>query len=375
MRLLITAYTAVLFCCLPLGFNGLLSFGQDADAKQDEAAPAETTETAAQQDETKQAEEKSSSAFDDFYKQWQEKDAKLKELADKFQAEEDQEARAKLKLEYADLVGEAKVLAFELRKVGLETYISAPNENEQVTRFLVGAIVNDIRFARYDDAMEIADALTKGGADTKHFYALRDANRLSLLDLKIVDEIIRRHEEAIADDLPRVRLETSQGNIELELFENEAPGTVGNFVSLVGNGYYNGLKFHRVIDGFVAQGGDPKGDGSGGPGYKIKDETDAPNARQHFRGYLSMANSGPDTGGSQFFIVYSTQRTQQLNGKHTVFGRVISGLDVADKLTRVNAADPETKGNKPDVIIKAEMVRKRDHEYLPNKVEGSESEE
>jgi cyclophilin family peptidyl-prolyl cis-trans isomerase len=240
---------------------------------------------------------------------------------------------------------------------------------------LIGAIINDISFGRYDDALEIAGVLIDGRADAKHFYALRDSSRLSLLDQKKVDEIIRRYDEAIADDLPRVRLETSKGVIDVELFENEAPGTVGNFVSLVEKGFYNGVKFHRVIDGFVAQGGDPKGDGTGGPGYKIKDETNRLNARQHFRGYLSMANSGPNSGGSQFFIIYSAARTSHLNGKHTVFGRVISGMDVVDKLTRVDSSDPETKNNQPDVIVKAEVLRKREHAYAPDKVAGSEETE
>lgn len=157
-----------------------------------------------------------------------------------------------------------------------------------------------------------------------------------------------RAREARTDDLPRVRLTTSKGEIDIELFENEAPNTVGNFVELVGRKFYDGLSFHRVIPNFMAQGGDPKGDGSGGPGYTFKDEL-GKGHRLHFRGSLSMANSGPHTNGSQFFITHLPP--EWLNGKHTVFGRVIKGLEVADRLRQ------------GDVIVKAEVLRKRDHEY------------
>ena len=114
-----------------------------------------------------------------------------------------------------------------------------------------------------------------------------------------------RDAEAKANDLPRVLLKTSAGDIELELFENEAPNTVLNFISLVDKGFYNGLKFHRVLPGFMAQGGDPKGDGTGGPGYTIPDECKRPDHRLHFRGSLSMAHSAePESGGSQFFLTF-----------------------------------------------------------------------
>ena len=107
----------------------------------------------------------------------------------------------------------------------------------------------------------------------------------------------------------------------------EAPGTVQNFVDLINKGFYNGLRFHRVIPGFVAQGGCPNGNGTGGPGYTIKDEL-VGNPHKHERGALSMAHRGPNTGGSQFFIVYEPQ--PHLDGVHTVFGKVIEGMDVVD---------------------------------------------
>ncbi len=125
-------------------------------------------------------------------------------------------------------------------------------------------------------------------------------------------------------------IETDKGNIELVLFDKEAPGTVQNFEKLANSGFYNGLKFHRVIPGFVIQGGCPKGDGTGGPGYTIKCECYQPNARRHTKGALSMAHAGKDTGGSQFFITHAPQ--PHLDGKHTVFGQVEKGMDVVLKI-------------------------------------------
>jgi cyclophilin family peptidyl-prolyl cis-trans isomerase len=173
-----------------------------------------------------------------------------------------------------------------------------------------------------------------------------------------------REKEAKADDLPRVKLETSKGAITIELFENEAPNTVASFISLVEKGFYNGIVFHRVLPHFMAQGGDPTGTGGGGPGYRIKDEFN--NARMHFRGSLSMANAGPNTNGSQFFLTF--RPTPHLNGRHTVFGRVIEGFDVLPKITRIDPENPT--GAQPDKIVKATVIRKRDHEYKPETMPG-----
>ena len=176
-----------------------------------------------------------------------------------------------------------------------------------------------------------------------------------------------REQEAKADDLPRVKLQTSQGDMTIELFENEAPETVGNFVSLVENGFYDGVNFHRVLQGFMAQTGDPKGDGSGGPGYNIYCECHRDDHRKHFRGTLSMAHAGRDTGGSQFFLTFVP--TPHLNAKHTAFGRVIEGLDVLSKIKRIDPSKPgEAKRIEPDKILKAEVIRKRGHKYVPHKV-------
>ncbi len=126
----------------------------------------------------------------------------------------------------------------------------------------------------------------------------------------------------------RATIETDKGNIKLELYPKEAPKTVNNFVFLARDGFYDGLTFHRVISGAFAQAGDPLGDGSGGPGYAFEDE---PNSLVHLEGTVSMANRGANTNGSQFFICYTAQ--PQLDGLHTIFGKVVEGMDVLAKLT------------------------------------------
>lgn len=127
----------------------------------------------------------------------------------------------------------------------------------------------------------------------------------------------------------RAVMETSRGTIELELYAQFAPKTVNNFVFLARQGFYDGLTFHRVIRNFMIQGGDPTGTGSGGPGYKFEDEF-VGNPLQHETGVISMANAGKNTNGSQFFITHGPQ--PHLNGKHTVFGKVISGQDVVNAI-------------------------------------------
>ncbi|MDO9334015.1 MAG: peptidylprolyl isomerase [Dehalococcoidales bacterium] len=124
-------------------------------------------------------------------------------------------------------------------------------------------------------------------------------------------------------------METSKGNMVLELFAKDVPRTVNNFVFLAREGYYDNTIFHRVIAGFMAQGGDPTGTGTGGPGYKFADEF---TSHTHVTGTLSMANAGPNTNGSQFFICFAPQ--PHLNGKHTVFGQLIEGMDVLNKIVQ-----------------------------------------
>jgi peptidyl-prolyl cis-trans isomerase B (cyclophilin B) len=128
----------------------------------------------------------------------------------------------------------------------------------------------------------------------------------------------------------RATIKTNRGDIELDLFAADTPKTVNNFVFLARDKYYDGLTFHRVINNFMVQGGCPNGDGRGGPGYRFEDETRGNSRQKHLTGSLSMANAGPNTNGSQFFICHGPQ--PHLDGKHTVFGQVTTGQDVVDSL-------------------------------------------
>jgi peptidyl-prolyl cis-trans isomerase B (cyclophilin B) len=131
--------------------------------------------------------------------------------------------------------------------------------------------------------------------------------------------------------MKKAKIETEKGTMVAELYEDDAPKTVENFVSLIQKGFYDGLAFHRVIPNFVVQGGCPKGDGTGGPGYSINCELDGQKQR-HERGVLSMAHAGRNTGGSQFFICHNRENTAHLDRNHTVFGKVIENVDVIDLL-------------------------------------------
>ena len=304
-------------------------------------------------------------------------------------------------------VGSAGAVAAGLEAAGLKAYVEAPNEDPQLTRFLVKLADDAIQHDDYPAAQRITDALIAGQCPEKQLYdaaaisafVLNDYDKAEMYfklakdsgvlssygkelepnvkthkDLWAKEKAIREA-EAKTDDLPRVKLQTTKGDIVIELFENEAPETVGNFISLVegkdGKGFYDGTIFHRVLKNFMAQGGDPTGTGKGGPGYEIFCECypkpGQPDYRRHFQGSLSMAHAGRDTGGSQFFLTF--RPTPHLDGKHTCFGRVIEGMDVLAKLERVEPDNPKTSGAESDKIIKAEVVRKRpNHEYKPHKV-------
>ncbi|MBN1329849.1 MAG: peptidylprolyl isomerase [Candidatus Heimdallarchaeota archaeon] len=155
--------------------------------------------------------------------------------------------------------------------------------------------------------------------------------------------------------MTNVILETSKGVIELEMFDEETPNTVKNFVSLVEKGFYNGLTFHRVITDFVIQGGCPLGTGTGGPGYKIPCETRAPK-QVHNEGALSMAHAGPNTGGSQFFVVLNANNCKHLNGVHTVFGQTIKGLDVVKSIRQGDKIIKATATNVSEKIAKSDLI-------------------
>lgn len=327
---------------------------------------------------------------------WAKLEREVQAIAEKYKAAAEMEEREALKKEYEAIVATAPKILSGLRQGAVALYTEAPNKDPEVTKTLVRLLSDDVRRDDYEAALKIARLMIDNKTESMEVYNaagvaaygsddfanaekwLTIAEESGTLDrngqqcladaaeaqARFAIETKLREKESKADDLPRVKLETNRGILIIELFENEAPETVGNFIHLVEKGFYDGLTFHRVLPGFMAQGGDPEGTGSGGPGYTIYDEVKKPNYRRHFRGSLSMAKTAlPDTGGSQFFLTFRS--TPHLDGKHTAFGRVIEGQDVLPKIQR-RQPDSTTP---PDKIIKAEVVRKRDHKYEPHKVE------
>lgn len=175
-------------------------------------------------------------------------------------------------------------------------------------------------------------------------------------------------------DTPLATLETELGSITVELFEDEAPNTVANFVSLAEAGYYDGTRFHRVIRGFMMQGGDPNSRaddhaqwGMGGPGWHIADEFGQGRHRHDGAGVLSMANSGPNTGGSQFFITFGP--ASHLDGRHTIFGQVVRGLDVVHRFEAIGSDSHKGRDQQSfPKLISVRVERKRPHAYAPEKL-------
>jgi cyclophilin family peptidyl-prolyl cis-trans isomerase len=334
-------------------------------------------------------------SFDALFKDWKSMLARMRTLQEKYQVASGSE-RTAIETEFDALRKQGQAMAPRLLAAAEEAYLANPKANPEIGDFLMAKVADDVRGENYEEARRVGEILLDKGYEEKALlaflgmaeYATNDfadakkhlteadaAGKLRLVKpaaeaLRSVDTKAAQWEqeekiraaEAKADDLPRVKLTTSKGDIVIELFENEAPNAVANFISLVQKGFYNGLKFHRVIPGFMAQGGDPKGDGSGGPGYTIDCECVLEDHRNHFRGTLSMAHAGPNTGGSQFFLTFVP--TPHLDGKHTAFGRVIEGMDVLSKLQRT---EETSKVGPPDQILKAEVLRKRNHEYVPKK--------
>ncbi|TWT39060.1 peptidylprolyl isomerase [Blastopirellula retiformator] len=383
-----------------------------------EAAPAETPakpemkQPAAEKpaDEKPSAEEKpkaepgeKAAIFNKKFAEWKTLLAKLRGLQEDYRLA-DEDKLVAIHKEYDQALDQGEVLMEEIKQAAIDAFEEAPGSNADAINFMIlsgndaqkkdkneeaykigrsliehgienGPIYSmTIRAAfgadRFDDAVEVTEMAVKykkssGDEDfAPSEEALGEANASAVYREFWKKEQEIRAKEAEADDLPRVKLTTDHGDIIIELFENEAPQTVANFISLVNKGFYDGLSFHRVLENFMAQGGDPKGDGTGGPGYHIYCECYKPNFRRHFSGTLSMAHAGRDTGGSQFFITF--RPTPGLDGKHTAFGRVIEGMDV---VTDIQRRDPEAlDAATPEKIIKAEVIRDRGHEYKPAKV-------
>ena len=401
-----------------------ITFSVTPIAAQEQAArPAVTTAPATAAQATTDAAQ-TKAAFTRAFDEYKSAMRDIEQLRIKYQTA-DEATRKKINTELSGNVAHAHSLVNVMVEAALAAYRAAPNTDSQITDLLkaiaryntVGRPVEGDQTAidggdQFEKALPIVKALVDGGSADRNVllwgfvaafatgdYELaekylaqaqtakpveehgqdKDPTHKSLVELvSIFAPIVAEHRklweqesairaaEAKADDLPRVKLTTNKGEITLELFENEAPQSVANFLTLVKQGYYDGSPFHRVLPTFMAQGGAKTEKGEGGPGYVIRCECHQPNARMHFRGSLSMAHAGRDTGNSQFFLTF--RPTPHLDGKHTAFGRVIEGMEVLGDLQRRDPTQPNQPP--PDQIIKAEVLRDRGHEYKFEKLPG-----
>ncbi len=331
-------------------------------------------------------------------------DGKLQSLLTEYQTAKP-ERKDQIQAEYDKLLKEGEPARKNLINAAIDAFNEAPYDNFIAAEFCISMIQYENARDNYEVAFKLADAVLsrpEGLTDqagnlyvmaadaafgcmefdkAEQWYAKAVSlkaqlppeamNRRSMIpELKKLwaEEQAVRAEDAKADNLPRVLIRTNKGDITLELFEDQAPNSVANFISLVKKGFYKDVPFHRVLPGFMAQGGDPSGTGGGGPGYSIDCECypkpGQPVPRKHFRGSISMANAGPNTNGSQFFLMF--QPVTHLNGLHTVFGRVIDGMDVLADIQRINPED-EVIMDQPDRIVEAKVLRDRGHVYEPVK--------
>ena len=338
------------------------------------------------------------------FEQWRGVLADLSSLRVEYRSA-DSRRRTDIEKQWKELIGKATALQDQLIQTAQQAFVEAPNADPKVTDLLLGVLTDWYERDDYEKMFPLGKLLMDNKCENKQVAMLAGiaafcvnefglaetwleqaksyieagkrgdkAVQVAAMDLGNIPytkdawakEKQLREAEAKADNLPRVLLKTSQGDIELELFENEAPNSVANFISLVEKGFYNGLTFHRVLPGFMAQGGCPKGDGTGDDGYKIAAEFPRPDHRFHFRGSLAMARSqDPDSAGTQFYMMFAPAKS--LDGGYTVFGRILNGYDVLAKLKRRDPDKPDAPS--PDKILEAKVIRKRSHEYVPKKVE------
>jgi len=351
--------------------------------------------------------------FDQIFGEWQTFLEDLRQLREEYAAA-GPARQEELQERYNEQVKKGFAMESELIDAAVVASVKEPEENEDLTLFLTDIARVLTMMEEYEDALKMSQILIDNRLSDYALYYLAAVagyavgefdlaerhlqviaeNRPRMVDKNqpmegIIAECANnlayhkaawereralREQETVDGDLPRVVLVTERGEVELELFENEAPNTVANFISLVEKGFYDGLTFHRVVPQSGAQGGCPEGDGNGGPEYTIRCECWQPNLRLHFRGSLSMANEGRDKGGSQFQILFRPFR--DFDGRHTVFGRVVRGMKVIGRLQR---RDPTPLNAKTlpegDKILEAKVVRKRNHPYAPKIIPDEEPDE
>ncbi len=373
---------------------------------------------------------KERAVFDSMLEEWKPILQKMMDLRNEYrEPKTTEERRSECLREFNELRKQAQSKNIELMDQAIVCILKYPQENHDLDAFILNVLREYRRIDLYDEALDVCKKLlskdvkndeivetiaycslfandfetaAKYGPKLKDLQWRRKSDfDYSQSPFKNLDywtqewkrESELRRQEEIRGDLPHVVLLTTRGEIEIELFENQAPNTVANFIFLVEKGFYTNLDFHRVIHHEMAQGGgsellrtETNLDGTlkkrqnqdVGPGYAIPDELNE-NSRKHFRGTVSMANAGPNTAGSQFFICY--QPCREYDGKYTAFGRVVRGMDIVSFFLERQPYDPTEKledemelekrvfeypgCEMPDKILSAKVTRKRSHPYSP----------
>jgi cyclophilin family peptidyl-prolyl cis-trans isomerase len=298
-------------------------------------------------------------------------------------------------LAYDTLLEQGNELLRQFSAASVAAYEADPT-NTEAERYLQTMIEHTLAADRYEDVLRMTQAVIAHGKPDAKLYEQAALASLEIGDLdaaermfaeceklgalsddakqkretipewreKLAREAKLREAEAQADNLPRVTLVTTKGDIVLELYEDQAPNTVANFVALAERKFYNGLEFFRVENGFAAVAGCPLNRGTGGPGHEIVCETDRDDRRPALRGTISMVNAGRGRCGSPFFIALASSGVRNSEAGNPVFGRVIAGMDVVERLRRV---DPDTtsKDFPRERVLDTRIERRRDHEYLP----------
>jgi len=397
---------------------GVLAFAQDSAPTSPPQGP-----TQAEMEETMQLTEAdaaklgpANAAYHAAFLDWRELLKQLRALKEEYQQAKP-DRMIEIQKQYTEKVEEGTKKQPKLTELAFNAFEETPYKNPYVFTYIFGLVDWESGRENYEKAVELFQKMEKHGIPETHtilypivglaavksmqyeladkwleiaqseklperddtyleFYLTRiddevQSNRRMLAAAKMVranwekELEIRQKEEAETDPAkqnPRVLLKTNKGDIVLELFEDDAPNTVASFISLVNKGFYKDIVFHRVLPNFMAQGGDPTGTGGGGPGYVFDCECYKADYRRHFRGSISMANAGPNTNGSQFFLTFVP--TMMLDGRHTVFGRIVEGIEVLSDITRIDP-DKEEDQSEPDKILEAKVLRSRPHEYVP----------
>ncbi|MGE0538350.1 MAG: peptidylprolyl isomerase [Pirellulales bacterium] len=330
--------------------------------------------------------------FDRAIRPWKRLAGRMQELRVRFLASND-ENRKQVRQEYGKVLAESEEVLREFVPVLKRAYEANPADAEFRELMATIAILN-FDGDKFEAALDLAECLIANDFPKPEIYNLAGlaAHELDRLDeaekyfrLALEKDVLNsysrelledlpQHREVVASemarraasdakgDLPRVRLHTTRGDIVLELFEDDVPNTVASFLGLVADGFFDGLTFHRVVSAFGAMAGSPTNDGQGGPGYETLLEGESTDARPHLRGTISMVPLSKRTNGSQFFITLRPSRARGLDGKQTVFGRVVEGMDVAAHLRRYDALEPNSLFD-PDRILEATIIRRRGHRY------------